>query len=46
LTNAEVAARAIVSSHTVNMHLRSIYRKLGVTTRVAAVRAATDANLL
>jgi DNA-binding CsgD family transcriptional regulator/tetratricopeptide (TPR) repeat protein len=40
LTNIEAADRLTVSRHTVNMHLRSIYSKLAVTSRLAATRVA------
>jgi DNA-binding CsgD family transcriptional regulator len=35
LTNREVAERLFMSRHTVDSHLRSIYRKLGVSSRLA-----------
>jgi predicted ATPase/DNA-binding CsgD family transcriptional regulator/transcriptional regulator with XRE-family HTH domain len=40
LTNQEIAQRLVVSPLTIRAHLRSIYSKLGVTTRSAAVRYA------
>jgi predicted ATPase/DNA-binding XRE family transcriptional regulator len=46
LTNAEVAARIVVSRFTVNAHLRSIYGKLGVTSRTAATRYAMEHRLV
>jgi len=46
LTNAQIATELIISAHTVNNHLRTIYGKLGVTTRAAATRAAADHYLL
>jgi predicted ATPase/DNA-binding CsgD family transcriptional regulator len=46
LTNSEAAARLTVTPHTVNMHLRAIYGKLGVTTRTAAARYAAANHLL
>ena len=46
LTNKEVAARLIISAHTVNMHLRSIFSKLQVSTRAAATRWAGEHDLL
>ncbi|HEY0603934.1 MAG TPA: tetratricopeptide repeat protein [Herpetosiphonaceae bacterium] len=46
LTDAEVAARLCVSPRTVNSHLRSIYSKLGVSSRTAATRLALDRGLV
>jgi DNA-binding CsgD family transcriptional regulator len=46
LTNAAAAQRLIISPYTVNMHLRSIYAKLGVSSRSAAVRCAFDRKLI
>lgn len=46
LTDAEVAARLCVSPRTVNSHLRSIYSKLGVSSRTAATRLALDHGLV
>jgi DNA-binding CsgD family transcriptional regulator len=46
LTIIEAAERLIVSRHTINMHLRSIYNKLGVTTRSAATRYAVENQLI
>jgi predicted ATPase/DNA-binding CsgD family transcriptional regulator len=40
LTNIEAADKLTVSRHTINMHLRSIYSKLAVTSRLAATRIA------
>ena len=45
LTDAQVAERLFVSPHTVNAHLRSIYGKLGVSSRSAATRVALDHGL-
>ncbi|MBV8949681.1 MAG: hypothetical protein JOZ99_02315 [Actinobacteria bacterium] len=39
LTNRETASRLYVSPHTVDSHLRHIYRKLDVASRVALTRA-------
>jgi predicted ATPase/DNA-binding CsgD family transcriptional regulator len=41
-TDAEVAETLVLSIRTVNAHLRSIYRKLGVHTRSAATRYAIE----
>ncbi|MEO5951363.1 MAG: tetratricopeptide repeat protein [Chloroflexia bacterium] len=46
LTNAEAAERLIVSPYTVNMHLRSIYHKLGVSNRNAATRYAVERHIV
>jgi len=45
LSDAEVAARLVVSPRTVHSHLRSIYRKLGVGSRSAATRYAVERQL-
>ncbi len=42
LTNREAAERLFLSHHTVGFHLRSIYRKLGVTSRVEVTRLALE----
>jgi len=46
LSNQEIADQLIISRRTVHAHLRSIYEKLGVTTRTAAVHEASQFNLL
>jgi len=38
LTNKQTAKRMIMSHHTVDYHLRSVYRKLGVSSRVEVAR--------
>lgn len=43
---AEIAADLFVSVNTVKTHQQSIYRKLGVSTRRAAVERARERNLL
>ena len=42
LTNPQVAKRLYLSPRTVGQHLRSVYRKLGVSSRAAAVREASQ----
>ncbi|MEO8612874.1 MAG: LuxR family transcriptional regulator [Chloroflexota bacterium] len=46
LTDKQIAAHLTISAHTVNAHLRTIYRKLDVNTRTAAVHAAQESSLL
>ena len=42
LTNREVAERLFVSPHTVNSHLRHVFTKLGINSRVELARLAHD----
>jgi DNA-binding CsgD family transcriptional regulator len=42
LTNREVAERLFVSPHTVNTHLRHVFAKLRVNSRVDLTRLATE----
>jgi DNA-binding CsgD family transcriptional regulator len=42
LTNREVAERLFVSPHTVNSHLRHVFSKLRITSRVELARLARD----
>lgn len=46
LTNTEIARTMILSPHTVSMHVRSIFSKLGVTSRSAATRHAFMRELI
>ena len=46
MTDAQMAEALIVSPRTVNAHLRSIYSKLGVTSRSAATRYALEHRLV
>jgi predicted ATPase/DNA-binding CsgD family transcriptional regulator len=46
LTDSQVAAQLVLSPRTVQSHLSTIYSKLGVTTRTAAVRIALDQHLV
>ena len=45
LANAEIAGQLSLSSRTIDTHLTSIYAKLGVTSRGAAIRFALEHNL-
>ncbi|WP_225978626.1 helix-turn-helix transcriptional regulator [Gandjariella thermophila] len=42
LTNRQIANRVLLSPHTVNYHLRRIFRKLGVGSRVALATIASN----
>jgi DNA-binding NarL/FixJ family response regulator len=46
LSDAQVAQILVVSPRTVNAHLRSIYSKLGITSRHAATLFALQHQLL
>jgi DNA-binding CsgD family transcriptional regulator len=46
LTNTRAAARLCISRHTVDFHLRQIYRKLGITSRVALTRIVLEREVL
>jgi len=46
LTSAQIAAQLVISLLTVNTHVRSIYSKLGVTSRSAATRYAIEHMLV
>lgn len=45
LRNQQIAERLVISPRTVNTHVVSIYKKLGVTTRAAALRYAIEHHL-
>jgi LuxR family transcriptional regulator, maltose regulon positive regulatory protein len=45
-TYLQIAATRYISRSTVKTHLRSIYQKLGVTSRAAAIERAVDLRLL
>jgi len=42
LTNREAADRLYVSPHTVNSHLRHVFTKLGINSRVELARLAHE----
>jgi predicted ATPase/DNA-binding CsgD family transcriptional regulator len=46
MTSAQVAKELFISPNTVNRHLNSIYGKLGVSSRAAAARFASEHNLV
>jgi predicted ATPase/DNA-binding CsgD family transcriptional regulator len=46
LTYKQIAERLVISPKTVNIHVASIYRKLGVTTRTAATLYAIKQHLI
>ena len=45
-TSAQIAEQLVIGLVTVNSHVHSIYRKLGVSSRVAATRFALEHHLL
>ncbi|MFD7708062.1 helix-turn-helix transcriptional regulator, partial [Streptomyces sp. NPDC059786] len=46
MTTEEIAQELYLSVNTVKTHLKSVYRKLAVTRRSAAVRRARELQLL
>ena len=46
LTDAQVAGKLGLSTRTVNAHLHSIYKKIGVASRTAAARYAVDNGII
>ncbi|HHW51165.1 MAG TPA: helix-turn-helix transcriptional regulator, partial [Pseudoclavibacter sp.] len=46
LTTSQIAKQLVISPRTADAHLRSIYRKLAVTSRAAATRAAIEHGLI
>ena len=46
LTDAQIAEQLVLSLHTIHAHLRSIYSKLGVTSRSAATRYAFEHQMM
>ncbi|NWJ46764.1 MAG: response regulator transcription factor [Chloroflexi bacterium] len=46
MTNAQIAEKLVLSIHTVNSHVSSIYGKLEVTSRTEAARYAIQHKLV
>src|SRR2546421_723287 len=45
ISNSQIAERLVVSRHTINGHVQSIYWKLGINSRSAATRYAVEHHL-
>jgi DNA-binding NarL/FixJ family response regulator len=45
LTDVQVAEQLVISPRTVHSHLTSIYNKLGINSRTAAVRYAVERGI-
>ena len=45
LSDHQIAEKLVISPHTVNSHLKSIYAKIGVPSRSAATRYAIEHHL-
>ncbi|WP_220209662.1 response regulator transcription factor [Reticulibacter mediterranei] len=46
LTNTQIANQLLITRTTVNSYLRTIYSKLGVTSRASAIRYSWDHKLI
>jgi predicted ATPase len=46
LTNKQLAKQLVISAHTVNIHVQSLYRKLNVSSRSAATRYAIEHDFI